>query len=77
MKIMKRKIGYHAETVGPRFVIDKMEKEMKKNKGYMQNYNSFSKEFFLELRFQKTSKEVFQCLQKNITGHPGKRKKKI
>ena len=33
MKIMKRKMGYHAETAGPRFVIDKMEKEMKKNKG--------------------------------------------
>ena len=33
MKRMKRKIGYHAETVDPRFVIDKMEKEMKKSKG--------------------------------------------
>ena len=33
MKIMKRKMGYHAETVGPRFVIGKMEKEMKKSKG--------------------------------------------
>ena len=32
MKIMIRKVGYHAETVGPRFVIDKMEKEMKKSK---------------------------------------------
>ena len=33
MKVMKRKMGYHAETVDPRFVIDKMEKEIKKIKG--------------------------------------------
>ena len=33
MKMMKRKMGYHTETMGPRFVIDKMEKEMKKSKG--------------------------------------------
>ena len=33
MKIMKRKMGYHAETVDPRFAIDKMEKEIKKIKG--------------------------------------------
>ena len=33
MKIMKRKLGYHAETVDPRFAIDKMEKEKNKSKG--------------------------------------------
>ena len=33
MKIMKKKMGYHAEIVGPRFAIDKMEKEMKKING--------------------------------------------
>ena len=43
MKKMIRKMRYHAETVGPRFVIGKMEKEMKKCRILIVSQKTFSR----------------------------------
>ena len=67
---------YYAKLWAPDLPLIRWRKKWRKLRDKYNIIIVSQKTFFLTWDFKNTPKEVFQCLQKNITGHPGKKKEK-